>query len=71
MATLTSLPLQEQPDLLSIMYVPPLHLQVLCLINKLPFSYANKTVLDGHIVAFSYDDVAGPTPLTITINPNC
>ena len=71
MATLTSIPLQEHPDLPIIMDVHPLHLKLLWVINKLPFSYANKTVLDGHIVAFSYDAVTGPTPLTITINPNC
>ena len=71
MATLISIPLQERPDLLIIMDVPPLHLQFLWVINKLFFSYANKTVLDEHIVAFLYDAVAGPTPLTITINPNC
>ena len=38
--------------------------------RKPPFSYANKTALDGHIVAFSREIVAGYTPPTIVISPN-
>ena len=34
---------------------------------KLPFYYSNRTALDGHIVNFSCDIVAGDTPTTITI----
>ena len=70
MATQISLTLQEQPALLSIVYVPPRHLQVLWGLKKLPFSYANKAALDRHIVAFSRNVVAGATPPTVTINPN-
>ena len=46
------------------------HIIVLWGIKKLPFSYANRTALNGHIVAFSRDIVAGDTPPTISISPN-
>ena len=36
--------------------------------RKLPYSYANKTDLDGRVVAFSRDVVAGSTPPTIAVN---
>ena len=36
--------------------------------RKYPFSYANSTALDGHIVAFSCNIVSGDTPPTIAIN---
>ena len=35
---------------------------------KLPFSDANRTALDGRIVTFSRDIVAGNTPSTISID---
>ena len=47
---------------------PTRHIRVLWRIEKLPYSYANKTALDGCIVAFSRDIVAGNTPPTITVN---
>ena len=37
-------------------------------IEKVLFSYANRTALDGHIVAFSREIVAGDTPPTIAIS---
>ena len=36
--------------------------------RKLPYSYANKTALDGRVVEFSIDIVAGNTPPTIAVN---
>ena len=41
---------------------PAQHIRVLWGVEKLPYSYANKTDLDGHVVAFSRDIVAGNTP---------
>ena len=67
MNILASLPRQERPDLLVIVEEPTRHIRVLWGIKKPPFSYANRTALDGHIVAFSRDIVAGNTPHTIAI----
>ena len=36
--------------------------------RKTPYYYANKTDLDGRIVAFSRDVVAGNTPPTIAVD---
>ena len=36
--------------------------------KKIPFSYANRTALDGHIITFSCDIVAGDTLPTNTIS---
>ena len=40
---------------------------VLLVIEKLPCSYANRTALNSHIIAFSGDIIAGVTPPTIAI----
>ena len=37
-------------------------------VEKLPYSYANKTDLDGRVVALSRDVVAGNTPPTIAVD---
>ena len=37
-------------------------------LEKLPYSYANKTALDGRDVAYSRDIVAGNTPPTIAVD---
>ena len=68
MNILESLPLQERLALLVIVEETTRHIRVLWGIDKLPFSYANRTALDGHIVAFSCDIVAGDTPPTIAID---
>ena len=68
MNILASLPLQERPALLVIVKERTRHIRFIWGIKKLPFSYANKTALGGHIVNFSRDIVAGNTPLTISIN---
>ena len=68
MNTLASLPRQERPSLLVIVEEPTLHIRVLWSIKKLPFSYANRTALDGHIIAFSRDIVAGDISPTIEID---
>ena len=68
MNILSSLPRQERPALLVIVEEPTRHIRVLWGIEKLPFSYANRTALNGHIVAFSRDIAAGNTPPTISIN---
>ena len=65
---LASLPQQERPALLIIVEEPTCHKRVLWGIEKLPYSYANKTALDGRIVAFLRDIVAGNTPPTIAVN---
>ena len=67
MSTLSSLPRQEQPALLIIVKQPTRHIRVLWGIEKLPFSYANRTTLDCHIVTFSRDIVTGDTQPTIAI----
>ena len=67
MKILASLPHQDRPALLVIVEEPTRHIRFLWGIEKPPFLYANKTALDGHIVAFSCDIVAGNTPPTITI----
>ena len=71
MSTLASLPRQERPALLIIVTQPKCHIRVLWGIEKLPFSYANRTALGGHIVTFSRDIVAGDTPPTIAISDEC
>ena len=68
MSNLVYLPRQERPALLIIVKQPTRHIGFLWGIEKLPFSYANRTTLDGHIVAFSRDIVAGDTPPTIKIS---
>ena len=68
MNILASLPRQERPALLVIVEEPTHHISFLWGIEKLPFSYANRTALDGHIVAFSRNTVAGDTPPTIAID---
>ena len=67
MNILASLPRQEGPALLVIVEEPTCHIRVFWGIEKLPFSYANRTALYGHIVAFSRDILAGNTPPTIAI----
>ena len=66
MNILAYLPQQERPDLL-IIVKEPTHKSPLGL-EKLPFSYANRTALDGRIVTFSRDISAGETPPTIAID---
>ena len=68
MKILASLPHQDRPALLVIVEEPTRHIRFLWGIEKPPFLYANKTALDGHIVAFSCDIVAGNTPPTIAID---
>ena len=68
MNTLEFLTRQERPALLIIVTQATHHIRVLWGIEKLPFSYANMTGLDGHIVAFSRDIVAGEKPPTIAIS---
>ena len=68
MDILASLPQPERPTLLIIVEGPTRHIRVLWGIEKLPYSYADKTALDGRIVAFSRDIVAGNTPPTIAVN---
>ena len=58
----------KRPSLLVIVEEPTRHIRVLWGIEKLPYSYANKTTLDGRIVDFSRDIVAGNTPPTISVN---
>ena len=65
---LTSLPQHKRPALLVIVEEPTRHIRVLWGIEKLPYSYANKTALDGRTVSFSRDVVAGNTPPTISVN---
>ena len=68
MSTLAYLPRQEKPALLIIVEEPTRHIRSFWAIQKPPFSYAKRTALEGHIVAFSCGSVAGDTPLTITIS---
>ena len=65
---LASLPQHERPALLVIVKEPTRHIRVLWGIENPSYSYANKTALDGHIVAFSRDLVAGNTPPNISVN---
>ena len=67
MSILASLPQQERPALLVIIEQPTRYIIVIWGIEKLLFSYVNRTTLDGHIVAFSRNIVTGDTPPTITI----
>ena len=65
------LPSLPQPGIRAILIVveqTTRHIIVLWGIEKLPYSYANKTALDGRVVVFSRDVVAGNTPPTIAIN---
>ena len=68
MDILASLPQPERPALLIIIEEPTRHIRVLWGIKKLPYSYANKIALDGRVVAFSRDIVAGNTPPTIAVD---
>ena len=68
MKILASLSQQERPVLLIIVEEPTRHVRFLWGIERLPFSYANRTALDGHIVAFSCNIVTGNTPPTIAID---
>ena len=68
MNILASLPQHERPDLLIIVEEPTRHIRFLWGIEKLPFSYANRTTLGGRIVAFYRDIVTGNTPPTIAID---
>ena len=68
MSTLTSFPRQERPALLIIVTQPTRHIRFFFGIEKLPFPYANRTTLDGHILAFSRDIFAGDKPPTIEIS---
>ena len=65
---LASLPEHERPSLLIIVEEPKHHIRVLWGIEKLPFSYANRTALDGRIVAFFCDTLEGNTPPIIAID---
>ena len=65
---IASLPQHKRPSLLVIVEEPTRHIRVLWGIEKLPYSYANKTALDGRTVSFSRDVVAGNTPPTISVN---
>ena len=38
--------------------------------RKIPFSFANKTELNGNFVALSHNVFAGSTPSTIAIDPD-
>ena len=68
MDILASSPQQERPALLILVEQPTRHIRVLWGVEKLPYSYANKTDLDGRVVAFSRDVVAGSTPPTIAVD---
>ena len=68
MDILASLPQPKRPTLLIIVEQPTRHIRVLWGTEKIPYSYANKTALDGRVVAFSRDIVAGNTPPTIAID---
>ena len=68
MNILASFPQQEMPALLIIVEDPTRHIRVLWGIEKLPFSYENRTALDGRIVALYCDIVAGNTPPSIAID---
>ena len=65
---LASLPQHERLALLVIVEEPTRHIRALTGIEKLPYSYANKTAPDGRIVAFSRDIVTGNTPPIISVN---
>ena len=65
---MASLPQQERPSLLIIVEKPTRHIIVLWGIEIPPFSYANRTAHDGHIVTFYRDIVEGETPPTIAIS---
>ena len=68
MDILASLPQQERPALIILVEQPTRHIRVLWGVEKLPYSYANKTDLYGRVVAFSRDVVAGSTPPTIAVD---
>ena len=62
MSILSSLPQQDNPALLIIVEELTRHIRFLWGIEKLPFSYAIRTALNIHIVAFFHNIVAGDTP---------
>ena len=68
MNIIASLPRQEWPTLLVIVEEPTRHIRVLWGVKNPPLSYAKRNALDGHIVAFSHDIVAGDTPPTTAID---
>ena len=68
MNILPYLPQHDRPALLVIFEEPTRHIRFLWGIEKLPLSYSNSTALDGRIVTFSRDIVAGNTPPTIYID---
>ena len=68
MDILASLPQPKRPTLLIIVEQLTRHIRVLWGIEKIPYSYANKTALDGHVVTFSRDVVAGNAPPTIAVD---
>ena len=68
MDILASLPHPERAALPIIIEEPTRHIRVIRGIENPPYSYANKTALDGRAVAFSRDIVAGNTPPTIAVD---
>ena len=68
MDVLASLPQPEKPALLIIVEKPMRHIRVLWGVENPPYSYSNKTDLDGRVVALSRDVVAGNTPPTISVD---
>ena len=68
MNILASLPQHERPALLVVPEEPTPHIRVLCGIEKLSFSYANRTALDVRIVDIYRGIVAGNAPPTIYID---
>ena len=68
MNILATLPQHKRTALIVIVEEPTRHIRVLWVIEKVPFSYSNRTALEGGIVAFSRDIVARNTPPTISID---
>ena len=63
----TSLKIQEWPDILLIVDGRPHHLRVLWGVGKPSFSYANRTGLDWNFVSLSCDVVSGANKSTVII----
>ena len=68
MDILASLPQPEIPVFLIIVEEPTRHIRVLWEVENPYYSYANKTALDGRVVAYSRNIVAGNTPPTIAVD---
>ena len=68
MDILASLPQPKRPALLIIVEELTCHIRVLWGIEKLPYSYANKTTPDGRVLAFSGDIISVNTPPTIAVD---